>query len=79
MPRVRYKPVRSGAYSGPSGTWQPGDVREVSEKDAAWLLGPMSALFEAVEDAPPSAPAPLAPSPSLDGKKDRAYRGGKKK
>lgn len=49
MARVRYKPGMAGPYSGPSGLWQPGDVKDIPEAQAKHLLGPLSCWFEAVE------------------------------
>lgn len=77
MPRVRRKLDAPGPpYNGNSGTWHPGDEKDVSDTEAAWLLGPMAEQFEAVGgDVPSTVPS----EPALNGRKDRAFRGGKKK
>lgn len=72
MPRIRYKASRSVPYNGPSGTWFPGEEREVDEVSAKWFLGPLAEWFE---ECSPKAAAPVADG----GSKDRAYRGGKRK
>jgi hypothetical protein len=73
MPRLRYNPARSAPYNGASGTWAPGDEREVSDEAAKWLLS-LEDWFAEVK------PAPKAEAPVVEGPKaTRAYTQAKKK
>lgn len=47
--RCEGMPPHGGPYRGPTGTWQPGEVREVSDEDAARLLERFPAQFTRVQ------------------------------
>lgn len=51
-------------YSGPTGTWEPGDVREVGDAEGARLLADFGSAFVLVEPpmtAPPQHAAMQTP------------------
>ncbi len=45
---VRHPARADGSYEGASGTWRPGDVREVDEAEAHVLLADFPGAFEVV-------------------------------
>ena len=53
MPILRFKGFNhTPTYNGPTGSWSPGDEKEISAADAARLLGTFPDAFEAVGSAP---------------------------
>lgn len=58
--------AHTAAYEGPSGRWQAGDVREVLEEQAAYLLRDFGQWFRA-EPAAGSAPSSSEPAAMPDG------------
>jgi hypothetical protein len=72
VPRLKYNPARSAPNNGASGTWAPGDEREVTDEAAKWLLS-LEDWFSVVEVKKEAAPVAEGP------KATRAYTQAKKK
>jgi len=52
MPTLRFKGfAHTAVYRGPSGSWQPGDEREVSADEAERMLADFGDAFEPVGSA----------------------------
>lgn len=75
MPRLRYLPERDVPHNGRGAPWLPGDERDVSDGEAAWLLQ-FPAFREVVGPAlPPATPTAVAEG----GTADRAVKRTKRK